>query len=212
MLGLNASEVLMARLFSRPESRGAERDPRLPPGQYDTGTSFPVLTAEVTPRLRTETWTFRVDGLVAEPVTWTWDEIRALPGSRYEGDIHCVTTWSKLATSFTGVSVDSLLEAASVAPEATHVVAWSHTGYTTNLPLADVTGGKAWVVWEHEGKPLSVEHGGPARLLVPHLYFWKSAKWIGGLRLLDHDEPGFWETRGYHDRGDPWLEQRFSGD
>ncbi len=202
----------MASPFRRPASRVADRDPRLPPGQYDTGTSFPVLTAEVTPRLDTSTWTFRIDGLVAEPKSWTWAEIQQVPGSRYDGDIHCVTTWSKLGTSFRGVSVDDLLAAVSVAPEATHVVAWSHTGYTTNLPLGDVTGGKAWVVWEHEGRPLPVEHGGPARLLVPHLYFWKSAKWVAGLRILDHDEPGFWETRGYHDRGDPWLEQRYAGD
>lgn len=201
----------MANPFRRPGTQ-AERDPRLPPGQYDTGTSFPVLTAEVTPRLETDKWTFRIDGLVDEPKSWTWAEIQQLPGSRYDGDIHCVTTWSKLATTFRGVSVDELLGAVTVDPSATHVVAWSHTGYTTNLPLADVTGGKAWVVWEHEGHPLPVEHGGPARLLVPHLYFWKSAKWVAGLRVLDHDEPGFWETRGYHDRGDPWLEQRYTGD
>jgi len=190
----------------------SERDLRLPPGQYDTGASFPVLTAERTPSLDPQKYTFRIDGLVAEAKTWNWDELHLLPAGRYDGDIHCVTTWSKLATSFVGVSVDTLLAEVTLSPHATHVVAWSHTGYTTNLPLADVTGGNAWVVWEHEGRPLSREHGGPARLLVPHLYFWKSAKWVGGLRLLDHDEPGFWETRGYHDRGDPWLEQRYSGD
>ncbi|MFN0282863.1 MAG: sulfite oxidase-like oxidoreductase [Kineosporiaceae bacterium] len=196
-------------LFSRP---GRTRDPRLPPGQYDAGDTFPVLTAEVTPRIEPSTWTFRVDGQVGTSRTWTWDEIRALPRSTYEGDIHCVTTWSKLGTSFGGVSLDTLLDEAGVLPAATHVVAWSHTGYTTNLPLEHVTDGKAWVVWEHEGKPLPVPHGGPARLLVPHLYFWKSAKWVGGVRLLDHDEPGFWETRGYHALGDPWTEQRYDGD
>jgi DMSO/TMAO reductase YedYZ molybdopterin-dependent catalytic subunit len=190
----------------------AERDPRLPPGQYDTGDRWPVLTAEVTPRVDTATWSFTVDGLVAKPTTWSWDEIHALPASTYAGDIHCVTTWSKLGVNFAGVSVDTLLEAAGVQPSATHVLARSSTGYTTNLPLADVTGGKAWVVWEYEGNPLPVEHGGPARLLVPHLYFWKSAKWVSGLQLLDHDEPGFWERNGYHDRGDPWLEQRYQGD
>ncbi|MDQ1476067.1 MAG: hypothetical protein QOE62_1296 [Actinomycetota bacterium] len=190
----------------------AERDPRLPPGQYDTGDRWPVLTAEVTPRVDTATWSFTVDGLVAKPTTWSWDEIHALPASTYAGDIHCVTTWSKLGVNFAGVSVDTLLEAAGVQPTATHVLARSSTGYTTNLPLADVTGGKAWVVWEYEGNPLPVEHGGPARLLVPHLYFWKSAKWVSGLQLLDHDEPGFWERNGYHDRGDPWLEQRYQGD
>jgi DMSO/TMAO reductase YedYZ molybdopterin-dependent catalytic subunit len=190
----------------------AERDPRLPPGQYDTGDRWPVLTAEVTPRIDTATWSFTVDGLVAKPTTWTWDEIHALPASAYAGDIHCVTTWSKLGVNFGGVSVDTLLDAAGVQTSASFVLARSSTGYTTNLPLADVTGGKAWVVWDYEGKPLEVEHGGPARLLVPHLYFWKSAKWVSGLQLLDHDEPGFWERNGYHDRGDPWLEQRYQGD
>jgi DMSO/TMAO reductase YedYZ molybdopterin-dependent catalytic subunit len=188
------------------------RDPRLPPGQYDVGGDWPVLTAEPTPRLSTADWSFTVEGLVAPPTTWTWDEINALAPSTYRGDIHCVTTWSKLDTSFTGVSVDSLLAIARPRPEATHVMAFSHTGYTTNLPLADVTGGKAWVVWAVDGRPLPVDHGGPARLLVPHLYFWKSAKWVAGLRLLDRDEPGFWERNGYHDRGDPWLEQRYQGD
>jgi len=191
---------------------GGSTDERLPPGQYDAGSSFPVLTAEVSPKIAPQDWTFRIDGLVDTPQTWTWDAAHRLPGSTYDGDIHCVTTWSKLGTSFSGVSVDTLLDAVGVQAAATHVVAWSHTGYTTNLPLEHVTGGKAWVVWDHEGKPLPPEHGGPARLLVPHLYFWKSAKWVGGLRLLDHDEPGFWETRGYHALGDPWLEQRYDGD
>jgi DMSO/TMAO reductase YedYZ molybdopterin-dependent catalytic subunit len=188
------------------------RDPRLPPGQYDAGSSFPVLTAEVSPRIDLQTWSLRIDGLVDDAHSWTWPQLKALPRSAYEGDIHCVTTWSKLGTSFGGVSLDALLAVTGVRPEATHVVAWSVTGYTTNLPLEHVTGGKAWIVWEHEGKPLPTEHGGPVRMLVPHLYFWKSAKWIGGVRLLDHDEPGFWETRGYHALGDPWTEQRYDGD
>jgi DMSO/TMAO reductase YedYZ molybdopterin-dependent catalytic subunit len=190
----------------------ASRDERLPPGQYDTGNDWPVLTAEVTPQLDTGAWTFTVDGLVEQPTIWTWDEIHALSPSTYEGDIHCVTTWSKLGMTFTGVSVDTLLAAACPLPAATHVMARSHTGYTTNLPLADVTGGRAWVAWEVDGQPLPTDHGGPARLLVPHLYFWKSAKWVSGLELLDHDERGFWERNGYHDRGDPWLEQRYHGD
>ena len=188
------------------------RDARLPPGQYDVGSDWPVLTAEPTPRLATDTWTFTVEGLVEQPKTWTWDEMQALPPSTFQGDIHCVTTWSKLGVSFGGVSVDTLLALARPLPSATHVLAVGHTGYTTNLPLADVTDGKAWVVWSYDGRPLPVEHGGPARLLVPHLYFWKSAKWVRGLRLLDEDEPGFWETNGYHMRGDPWQEQRYSGD
>ncbi|MDQ6614500.1 MAG: sulfite oxidase-like oxidoreductase [Actinomycetota bacterium] len=192
--------------------RRRPRDDRLPPGQYDVGSDWPVLTAEATPLLSTADWTFAVDGLVEHSVRWTWDEIHALPGSTYEGDIHCVTTWSKLGVTFRGVSVDTLLAPARPLPSATHVLARSRTGYTTNLPLAHVTDGKAWVVWEFDGQPLAVDHGGPARLLVPHLYFWKSAKWVSGLQLLDHDEPGFWEQNGYHDRGDPWQEQRYQGD
>ena len=192
--------------------RGGQRDPRLPPGQYDIGPSWPVLTAEPTPRLDTSTWTFRVEGLVQNPTTWTWEQIHALPGSTYDGDIHCVTAWSKLGMSFQGVSVDTLLAAVTPMATASHVVAFSHTGYTTNFPIEDVTGGQAWVAWGANGQPLPREHGGPARLLVPHLYFWKSAKWVAGLRLLDHDEPGFWEVRGYHNYGDPWREQRYDGD
>jgi DMSO/TMAO reductase YedYZ molybdopterin-dependent catalytic subunit len=190
----------------------AERDPRLPPGQYDVGNDWPVLTAEVTPKLPTSSWSFTVEGLVGRPTTWTWDQIRAMPPSTYTGDIHCVTTWSKLGISFTGVSVDALLAAAVPLANASHALALCHTGYTTNLPLSDLTGGRAWVVWDVDGRPLPTDHGGPARLLVPHLYFWKSAKWVSGLRLLDHDEPGFWERNGYHDRGDPWREQRYQGD
>ena len=159
------------------------RDPRLPPGQYDAGKDWPVLTAEATPRLSTDKWSFTVDGLVEEKVSWNWAEIMALPRSDFMGDIHCVTTWSKLGTSFRGVSVDTLLAAARPQPSARYVLARSTTGYTTNLPLDDVTGGQAWVVWEYDGRPLAREHGGPARLLVPHLYLWKSAKWISGIEL-----------------------------
>jgi DMSO/TMAO reductase YedYZ molybdopterin-dependent catalytic subunit len=190
----------------------AARDPRLPPGQYDTGSGWPVLTAEVTPRLRTENWTFSLDGLVENPTSWTWDEAHALPQSKYEGDIHCVTTWSKLGTWFEGVSLDVFLAVAKPQPSASFILATSTTGYTTNLPLDDISNGKAWVAWSQEGKPLSAEHGGPVRLLVPHLYFWKSAKWVTRITFMDHDQQGFWERNGYHDRGDPWLEQRYQGD
>ncbi|GAA1773398.1 sulfite oxidase-like oxidoreductase [Nocardioides hankookensis] len=192
--------------------RGPDRADRLPPGQYDTGSSWPTLTAEATPNLDVEKWTMSVDGLVETPRTWSWRELHALPGSTYFGDIHCVTTWSKFDVTFAGVSVDTLLEAAGPLPEAAYVMAHSTTGYTTNLPLADLTGGKAWVVWDYDGKPLPRGHGGPVRLLVPHLYFWKSAKWVTRLELMDRDRPGFWEQNGYHDRGDPWLEQRYQGD
>ena len=192
--------------------RRDDRGGRLPPGQYDTGDSWPVLSAEVTPRVDLAEWTLTVDGLVERACTWSWDELHRLPRSSYEGDIHCVTTWSKFDIRFTGVSVDVLLDAARPRSAAAFVLAHSTTGYTTNLPLADVSGGRAWVVWEVDGEPLAPEHGGPARLLVPHLYFWKSAKWVSRLQLLDHDERGFWERNGYHDRGDPWLEQRYHGD
>jgi DMSO/TMAO reductase YedYZ molybdopterin-dependent catalytic subunit len=202
----------MARFTRGFTGRPRPPEGRLPPGQYDAGRQWPVLNVEVTPKIDPATWTFTVEGQVEHPTTWTYDEIRALPGSTYAGDIHCVTTWSKLDMTFTGVSVDTLLEAAGALPTASHMVAYSDTGYTTNLPLADVTGGKAWVVWQADGEPLSREHGGPVRMIVPHLYFWKSTKWVAGMRLLDHDEPGFWEQNGYHDRGDPWLEQRYQGD
>jgi DMSO/TMAO reductase YedYZ molybdopterin-dependent catalytic subunit len=195
----------------RRRAGGDDQAGRLPPGQYAEA-GFPVLTAGPTPRVDLADWRLRVDGLVATPREWTWEEVQALPRSTFEGDIHCVTRWSKLGTSFTGVSVDTLLDQAEPLPQATHVLASSYGSYTTNLPLEDVRGGKAWVVWEHEGRPLPPEHGGPARLLVPHLYFWKSAKWVMGLRLLDHDQAGFWESLGYHNRGDPWREERYWGD
>ncbi|MFN8170470.1 MAG: sulfite oxidase-like oxidoreductase [Candidatus Nanopelagicales bacterium] len=193
-------------------TRRRERDDRLPPGQYDVGADWPVLTAEVTPNVDPQRWTISVDGLVARPTTWTWDQAHALPQSEYHGDIHCVTTWSKLGTWFGGVSVDVLLDAAGLLVDSGFVMATSTTGYTANLPLDDVRGGKAWIAWSHEGTPLTPDHGGPARLLVPHLYFWKSAKWVIRLTVMDHDEQGFWERNGYHDRGDPWLEQRYQGD
>jgi hypothetical protein len=151
-----------------------------------------------------------ISGAVEEPVSWTWEEFLALPAESPSVDIHCVTKWSKLDTSWTGVSVDVLLE--NVDTSAEWVTAWSDGGYTTNLALQDVTDGKAWVAYEAFGEPLGPEHGGPARLLVPHLYFWKSAKWLRGLTLTPDDEPGFWETYGYHNHGDPWKEQRYEGD
>jgi DMSO/TMAO reductase YedYZ molybdopterin-dependent catalytic subunit len=202
--------VPVTRGFSgRPRSARARR---LPPGQYDVGADWPVLSAEVTPHLVPEQWTMTIDGLVEQPQTWTWAELQALPGSTYRGDIHCVTTWSKLDVTFAGISLDVLLDLARPQPAAAYLMAHSTTGYTTNLPLEDVTIGKAWLAWEYDGRPLPPEHGGPVRLLVPHLYFWKSAKWVSRLELMARDRPGFWEQNGYHDRGDPWLEQRYQGD
>jgi DMSO/TMAO reductase YedYZ molybdopterin-dependent catalytic subunit len=203
---------MATRGFTGFGGRRRDRDPRLPPGQYDVGSDWPVLTAEATPRLDPDRWTMTVDGLVESPHTWSWAELQLLPQSEYAGDIHCVTTWSKLGTSFSGVSVDLLLDAARPTPDAGYVLATSTTGYTTNLPLSHVVGGQAWLVWMHEGRPLPREHGGPVRLLVPHLYFWKSAKWVTRLTLLQEDQRGFWERNGYHDLGDPWLEQRYDGD
>jgi DMSO/TMAO reductase YedYZ molybdopterin-dependent catalytic subunit len=190
--------------------RRAGVDPaRVPPGQYVTD-DFPVLSAGPTPEVPLQEWSFAIGGAVAEGRSWTWEELLALPPETVTLDIHCVTKWSKLDTHWTGVSVDVLLEGAE--PWGDYVVAFCDGGYTTNLPLEDVTGGRAWVAYEYDGAPLEPEHGGPARLLVPHLYFWKSAKWVRGLNVSDTDEPGFWETYGYHNRGDPWQEQRYWGD
>lgn len=181
----------------------------MPPGQY-TVSDFPVLSAGPTPRVATESWRFTIEGAVAEPVSWDWAGLLALPGETITVDIHCVTKWSKLATTWTGVSLDTLL--AAVSTEAAFVTAFAYGGYTTNLPLADLRDGRAWIVHSFDGAPLDPEHGGPARLLVPHLYLWKSAKWLRGLRLTATDEPGFWEAAGYHNRGDPWREQRYWND
>ena len=193
--------------------RGRRSDPeqarRLPPGQYIEH-DFPVLSAGPTPRVLLDTWTFTIDGAVDESRTWSWEEFQALPSETVTRDIHCVTKWSKFDTTWEGVSVDVLLE--GVNTEAAYLTAHSYGGYTTNLPLEDVVDGKAWVAYAYDGEPLEPEHGGPARLLVPHLYLWKSAKWVNGLTLTLDDELGFWEQLGYHDRGDPWLEQRYQGD
>jgi DMSO/TMAO reductase YedYZ molybdopterin-dependent catalytic subunit len=201
----------VSRGFRRRREAPDGTEHRLPPGQY-AEPGFPVLSAGPTPRIDPSDYRFGIEGLVRNPGEWSLDELKALPGSTFDGDIHCVTKWSKIATSFTGVSMDVLLDQAEPLDEASHVLAFSYGGYTTNLPLQDVRDGLAWVVWEHEGAPLPREHGGPVRLLVPHLYFWKSAKWVKSLRLLNHDQPGFWETLGYHNYGDPWLEQRYQGD
>ncbi|NVB82963.1 MAG: sulfite oxidase-like oxidoreductase [Kofleriaceae bacterium] len=182
---------------------------RVPPGQY-VERGFPVLSAGPTPHVPLENWDFAIGGSVDQPRSWTWNEYRQLPREVVTRDIHCVTKWSKLDTHWEGVSVDTLLEGMNL--RGGHVMAFCDGGYTTNLPLDDVMGGKAWLVDTYEGKPLDAEHGGPVRLLVPHLYFWKSAKWVRGLRVMERDERGFWETFGYHNHGDPWKEERYSGD
>jgi DMSO/TMAO reductase YedYZ molybdopterin-dependent catalytic subunit len=199
-----------------PISRGFHGRPRpqvdparVPPGQHLVD-DFPVLSAGPTPRVELDSWSFTIDGAVATPRAWRWQEFIGLPSETFTVDIHCVTKWSKLDTSWTGVSLDTLLEGAGT--EGAFVTAWCDGGYTTNLPLADLINGRAWVVYRFGGEPLEPEHGGPVRLLVPHLYFWKSAKWVRGLRLTLEDEPGFWEAAGYHNRGDPWQEQRYWND
>jgi len=193
--------------------RGRRRDPdetgRLPPGQHLVD-GFPVLSAGPTPHTPLADWSFEIVGEIDSPRRWSWDELNALPRETFRCDIHCVTSWSKLDTAWEGVSVDTLLD--GVETEAEHVSAFCDGGYTTNLALEDVTGGLAWVALTYDGEPLEPAHGGPARLLVPHLYLWKSAKWVRGLALTPQNEPGFWETLGYHDRGDPWREQRYQGD
>jgi DMSO/TMAO reductase YedYZ molybdopterin-dependent catalytic subunit len=193
---------------------GRRREPagdagRVPPGQYVTG-DFPVLSAGPTPHTPLEKWNFSIRQGSDTSKSWSWAEIRDFPEEDVTADIHCVTRWSKLDTRWQAVSIDTLL--AQVEHQARYVLAFCDGGYTTNLPVADVTGGQAWLAYGYDGSPLQPEHGGPARLLVPHLYFWKSAKWVRGLELLDADEPGFWERYGYNNYGDPWREQRYAGD
>ena len=194
----------------RPQHRApAAEEARLPPGQHLTA-GFPVLSAGPTPRTPLEEWTFSITRGGQVKKSWTWAEFQALPSQAITVDIHCVTRWSKFDTEWRGVPVDMLLgEAAHDAP---YLMAFCDGGYTTNLPVADVTGGQAWIAYGYGDGPLDPEHGGPARLLVPHLYFWKSAKWVRGLDLRETDEPGFWERYGYHIYGDPWKQQRYAGD
>jgi DMSO/TMAO reductase YedYZ molybdopterin-dependent catalytic subunit len=182
---------------------------RVPPGQYATS-DFPVLSAGPTPRVSLEDWRFTLTDATGSEKSWSWDEFQELPAEDFTVDIHCVTKWSKLDTTWQGVSVDTLL--ADVTERGSHALFHCYGGYTTNLPLPDITGGKAWVAFGYEGESLAPEHGGPARLLVPHLYFWKSAKWVKGMTMSDSDRPGFWESYGYHNYGDPWQEQRYAGD
>jgi DMSO/TMAO reductase YedYZ molybdopterin-dependent catalytic subunit len=196
------------------KSRKSGSEPkRLPPGQHLTQ-DFPVLATGPTPHTPPADWTFTVEDEDGEAIaSWGWDDFRALGATEVTADIHCVTRWSKFDTRWRGVAADRIIEAAGlVEPPSPYVMAFCDGGYTTNLPVEDLLGGKALVVWEYDGEPLEPEHGGPARLLVPHLYFWKSAKWVRGLRFMEDNEPGFWEINGYHHYGDPWREQRYDGD
>ena len=191
--------------------RRSEPNDRVPPGQYLTD-GFPVLSAGPTPRTARERWSFALTHGDATLATWNWDEFLALPHTEVTVDIHCVTKWSKLDTAWEGISFDTILDAANIEPPTAYVMAFCDGGYTTNVPVADLRAGKATVAFRYGDADLALEHGGPARLLVPHLYFWKSAKWVRGLRFMESDEPGFWEMYGYHNYGDPWREQRYWGD
>lgn len=188
---------------------GNASDERVPPGQYLTN-DFPVLSAGPTPRIDTADWRLTVTDVDESTSSLTWDQLMSLPSEEVTVDIHCVTRWSKLDTTWRGVSIDTVL--AELDSEADYALVHCYGDYTTNLPLEDLLDGKAWIAYEFEGGELEPEHGGPARLLVPHLYLWKSAKWVNGIELRLDDQPGFWETLGYHEYGDPWLEQRYSGD
>ena len=194
---------IVSRAFT---GRSHGQDPGLPPGQYLTD-DFPVLSAGPTPRIPTSEWEFTIRTESGATHRWNWSEFLALPIEDVTTDIHCVTRWSKLGTAWRGVSLDTLLDGVETDNE--FAMAHSYGGYTTNLPLADLRNGQAWVAVEFDGEALAAEHGGPARLLVPHLYFWKSAKWVSGLTTMKNDDPGFWEQNGYHLYGDPWREQRY---
>ncbi|MCU1509163.1 MAG: sulfite oxidase-like oxidoreductase [Glaciihabitans sp.] len=194
-------------IFTRGFSgRGRDNNPALPPGQYLTE-DFPVLSAGPTPRIDTDVWEFTITTESGTVHRWNWEQLMALPIEDIHTDIHCVTRWSKLATGWRGVSLDTLF--ADVDTSYEYVMEHSYGGYTTNVPLADLLDGQAWIAFEFEGEPLDPEHGGPARLLLPHLYFWKSAKWIRGLTMMAEDQPGFWEQNGYHMYGDPFKEERY---
>lgn len=186
--------------------RNRERDPRLPPGQTLVE-DWPVLSAGVTPKVDPAEWQFEIKDETGTEHKWDWDQMQALGLEDITTDIHCVTHWSKLAMSWRGVPLDKVFE--NVESEYDYVMAHSYGGYTTNVPLEDLLDGKAWIAFEADGEPLEPEHGGPVRLLVPHLYFWKSAKWLRGLTMMPTDDPGFWEQSGYHIHGDPWQEERY---
>ena len=193
-------------VFSRGFSGRRRASADLPPGQYLTE-DFPVLTAGPTQRVATDTWELTVTTETGQVHRWDWAALMALPADTPTVDLHCVTRWSKLATAWHGVALETLL--ADVETSAEYVVVDAYGGYTTNMPLEDLLDGKAWVAYRYDDAPLQPEHGGPARLLVPHLYLWKSAKWVRAITLSHDDDPGFWETAGYHNYGDPWREQRY---
>jgi DMSO/TMAO reductase YedYZ molybdopterin-dependent catalytic subunit len=184
---------------------------RVPPGQYVTD-RFPVLHAGVTPKVQLAKWDFRVEGLAGEPVSWSYQDMLDMPQTEQTFDIHCVTKWSKLDTTWRGVAVTEVMSRLDPLPGSSHVLVLAEQGFTANIPIADFTRPENLFAHTFGGEPLEPDHGWPLRLVVPHLYFWKSVKWVRGLRFLDHDTPGFWERNGYHMYGDPWREQRYWGD
>ena len=197
--------IVSPGFHGRPRGGGV----KLPPGQYLTE-DFPVLSAGPTPRVPLGSWEFVITTEAGHAQRWSWRDLLTLPSQTPTVDLHCVTKWSKLGTSWEGVSLDVLF--AEVETAADFALVHSYGGYTTNLPLEDLLDSQSWIAYRYDGDDLAPEHGGPARLLVPHLYLWKSAKWVRGIQLLNEDEPGFWESAGYHDYGDPWREQRYQGD
>jgi DMSO/TMAO reductase YedYZ molybdopterin-dependent catalytic subunit len=208
---LSAKEKLLERFRARaPQPESETSRLRLPPGQHLTS-GFPVLDLGVRPSIDLTKWSLEVTGEVEKPLRFTWEEFRSLPRIQLVRDFHCVTTWSKYDVRWAGVPFRELSERAEIKPTAHFVVASGGEGYTTNIPLEDCLRDDVILADELEGKPLPLEHGGPVRLLVPHLYAWKSAKFLRGLHLTERDKPGFWEVRGYHNYGDPWREQRYGG-
>jgi DMSO/TMAO reductase YedYZ molybdopterin-dependent catalytic subunit len=205
------TETPISRGFRSRRQEQAPKD-RLPPGQYVT-TDFPILSAGPTPQTKLENWSLALQLGGSLLGKWNWAEFEALPQTTIKTDIHCVTKWSKLDTNWQGVTFDDLLRAVGLEdPPEPYIIAHCDGGYTTNLPVEDLVGGRGMIVTRYEGLPIPPAHGGPARLFVPHLYFWKSAKWVRRLRFMEQDERGFWESLGYHNYGDPWKEQRYDGD
>ncbi|MBD2104759.1 sulfite oxidase-like oxidoreductase [Leptolyngbya sp. FACHB-261] len=197
---------MLGKFFRKPD---ANQSDRVPPGQHLTN-GFPVLTYGPTPEVATATWTLRLWGLVAQEAHLGWDEVMALPQSDFTADFHCVTRWSKLDVQWTGVKVPDLMKLVELDPQAQQVLIHCYGGYTTNLALEDFLREENFFAHRLFGEPLPADHGGPIRLVVPHLYAWKSAKWINGLEFLNQEELGFWERNGYHRRGEPWSEERYT--
>lgn len=196
---------MLGKFFKKP---GAEHGNRVPPGQR-LASGFPVLTYGDTPQVDRANWQFRVWGLAQEK-TFSWDDFMAMPQSEFTADFHCVTTWSKLDVKWVGVKVTDFMKSIEVDPKTVHIMEHCYGGYTTNIALDDLDREENFFAHTLFGEPLPADHGGPMRLVVPHLYAWKSAKWINGLEFLSKEELGFWERNGYHHRGDPWEEERYS--